>query len=196
MRRIRRAVVAYWIAAVGLAGVTGVIVASLVREAEDQAARYGVVTRVLVARQSIAVGAVIRSADVAERQMPRAFIPTGRLATSVLGRTVVVPLAQGEVVLASKLAPEGLRGVAALLRSGERALALPLGPGTPPLGLGDRVDVLATNPSDGVTVVVAHAARVVGLDAQAVTVAVRAAETPGVAAALAAATVTLALAGQ
>ena len=64
---------------------------------------------------------------------------------------------------------------------------------TPPLTAGDLVDVVAT-PTDGATEVVARRARVVGLDDRAVTVAVRAADAPAVASALAAATVTLALA--
>jgi Flp pilus assembly protein CpaB len=192
--RIRRSSVAYWTTALALALVTGVFVAGVVRGAEERAARYGDVRRVLVARRSVPSGAVLRAADVVERVMPQAFIPRGLLARSPVGRTVVVPLVAGEVLLASKVAPDGLRGVTALLRAGERALALPVGPGTPPLAIGDRVDVMATAPDGSDTAVVAKAARVVGVDERAVTVAVHPADAPGVAAALAAATVTLALA--
>jgi Flp pilus assembly protein CpaB len=147
-----------------------------------------------VARRSIRAGAVLRTSDIEFRDMPRAFLPSGTVAARSVGRTVVVPISAGEVLLASKLAPDGLHGVAALLRDGERALAVPVGAGTPPLELGDQVDVLATAPDGADTVVAAHGARVVGLDDRAVTVAIDAVDAPGVAAALAAATVTLALA--
>ncbi len=70
-----------------------------------------------------------------------------------------------------------------------------MSPGTPPLSVGDRVDVLATPPNSASSVVLAHGARVVGVDDRAVTVAVRPDEAPAVAGALAAATVTLALTG-
>jgi Flp pilus assembly protein CpaB len=192
--RVRRSALAYWTIAVVLAVTTGLFVGDLVRRAEEQAARFGDVRTVLVARRTIAAGAVLRPADVVEREMPMALLPAGPLAAAPFGKTVIVPLSRGEVVLAAKVAPEGLHGVAALLRPGERALAVPVGPGTPPLAMGDEVDVLATTQGDGTTTVVAHGGRVVGADERAVTVAVREADAPGVATALAAATVTLALA--
>ncbi len=194
--RLRRSAAAYWTVAIALAVVTGVFIAGLIRDAEESAARYGTTRPVLVARRSVPAGTVLRPGDVTEREMPIAFLPAGPLARSPVGHATVVPLIAGEVLLAAKLAPTGLRGVAALLRGDERALAVPVGPGTPPLAVGDRVDVLATDPSDGTTTVVARAARVVGADDRAVTVAVLPAEAPAVAAALAAATVTLALAAR
>jgi Flp pilus assembly protein CpaB len=197
VRRIRlhRSAGAYWTSALALALVTGVFVAGVVRGAEDRAARYGSVRRVLVARRALRAGAAVRAGDVSVRIMPAAFVPVGILAAQPIGRSLLVPMAAGEVFLRSKLAPDGLSGVAALLRTGERALALPVGPGTPPLSVGDRVDVLAT-PPDGATVVVALAARVLGVDDRAVTVAVHPDDTPHIATALAAGTVTLALSAE
>jgi Flp pilus assembly protein CpaB len=192
--RLRRSAFAYWTSALALALVTGVFIAGVVRGAEDRAARFGDVRTVLIAKRALPQGAVVRAVDVVDRAMPAAFIPDGRLETQPVGRTVVVPVAAGEVLLASKLAPAGLSGVAALLRPGERALALPAGPGTPPLSLGNRVDVLATAPDGSAADVVARAARVVGVDERAVTIAVHPDDAPAVAAALAAGTVTLALA--
>jgi Flp pilus assembly protein CpaB len=192
--RWHRSAAVYWTAAIALALVTAMFVAGVVRDAELRAARYGVVRRVPVARRSIAVGARLGPADVVMRVLPVALLPTGPVARALTGRTVVVPLTTGEVVLASKLAPTGLRGVAALLRDDERALAVPAGPGTPPLAVGDRVDVLATPSEGGETIVVAADARVVGVDDRAVTVAVYPEVATGLAAALAGATVTLALA--
>jgi Flp pilus assembly protein CpaB len=120
----------------------------------------------------------------------------------------LVPLESGEVLLASKLAPEGLRGVAALVPPGDRALAVPVDPGGLALRLGDRVDVLATFDVAGAddtapalptpaapTFPVARAALVVGVGDGAVTVAVGPDEVPRVAFALARGTVALALVG-
>jgi Flp pilus assembly protein CpaB len=193
-RRLRRSPAAYWLACVALAALTGTLVAGLVRAAEQRAAAFGDLRSVPVARRSLPTGAVVRAADIVVRRMPAAFIPAGAAAPDAVGRTVVVPMVAGEVVLASKLAPGGRRGVTALLLDGERALAVPIGPGTPPLHVDDRVDVLATEPGEGDTVVVADGARVVGVDDKAVTVAVDVDDAPAVAAALANATVTLALA--
>jgi Flp pilus assembly protein CpaB len=184
----------FWTAALALAAVTGVFVGTAMRAAEDRAAQFGAIRRVPVARRPIAAGAIVRAADVVDRDMPAAFVPAGGAARSPVGRTAIVAVSVGEVILASKVAPEGLRGVAALLRSGERALAVPVGPGTPPLTVGDLVDVLATPPDTGATLVAARATRVVGVDDRAVTLAVHPADAAAVAAAVAAATVTLALA--
>ncbi|HZN15141.1 MAG TPA: SAF domain-containing protein [Acidimicrobiales bacterium] len=193
-RRWRRSGFTYWLLAGTLAAATGVFVAGRLHDAEAAAARYGGLRRVPVATRSLRIGSVVRAGDLTTRAVPRQFLPSGPVATRPLGRTVVVPIVRGEVLLAVKLAPDGLRGVAALLFDRERALAVPTGPGTPPLEVGDAVDVLATTPEDAATTVVAHGARVVGVDERAVIVAIEAVDAPGVAAALAAATVTLALA--
>lgn len=197
MRRFRldRSAAVYWTAALALALVTGVFIAGVVRGAEERASRFGAVRTVLVSRRALPAGARLRAADVDARVMPAAFVPRAPLAKQPIGRTLLVPVAAGEVLLAAKVAPDGLSGVAALLRPGERALALPLSPGTPPLAVGDRVDVLATPPNSASSVVVARAARVVGVDDRAVTVAVQPDDAPNIATALAAGTVTLALAG-
>jgi hypothetical protein len=73
---------------------------------------------------------------------------------------------------------------------------VPTGPGTPPLAPGDLVDVLATIPETGETDVVASRGRVLAADDRAVTVAVQPEDAPAVAAALASATVALALAAR
>ena len=192
--RLRGLGITYWSGALALALVTGAFVTSVVRDAEAQAARYGSLRRVPVARHALAPGAVVRAGDITARMVPLAFLPRSPIATAPVGKTVVVPIAAGEVVLATKLAPDGLRGVAALLRPGERAVAVPIGPGTPPLSIGDQVDLLATERDEASTVVVAHRARIVGVDERAVTVAVRATDAPAVATALAATAITLALA--
>jgi Flp pilus assembly protein CpaB len=107
---------------------------------------------------------------------------------------VLAPLARGEVVTAGRVAPAGVGGLAALLPDGARALAVPIGPGTPPLRRGDRVDVLATFEGDEPTFAVASGAAVLAVTRdKAVTVAVTADEAPRVAFALAQGAITLAL---
>ncbi len=194
--RWRRAALVYWSAAVTLALVTGLFVAGVVGDAEARAARFGVLRRVPVAGRDLAAGALLRAGDIRVVAVPAALLPEGPVARAPAGRTVIVPLTAGEVILASKVAPSGLHGVAALLHSGERALAVPNGAGTPPLSIGDRVDVLSTASDSGDTVVVASGARVLAVDERAIAVAVLPDDAPGVAAALATATVTLALAGR
>lgn len=207
--RLRRSPLPFWALAVALSLATGLTVARLAGEAAARADRLGGLVDVPVAARPIAAGAVVRPADVEARSLPSALVPSGRLARSPAGRVAIVPLAPGEVVLAAKLAPDGLTGVAALVPPGHRALAVPVDAGALSLRPGHRVDVLATlelgggaldggaAPAGGIaaapTFPVATAALVVDADDDAVTVAVTPDEAPRVAFALARGTVTLAL---
>lgn len=203
--RLRRSPLPFWLLAVALSLVTGLSVGGLVNEASRRAARLGGLVDVPVAARSVDAGRALRPADVAVRRLPAAVVPRGRLARSPAGRVTVVPLAAGEVLLATKLAPDGLAGVAALVPSGHRALAVPVEPGGLDLRQGHRVDVLATfevaageagagvGDSGAPTFPVATDALVVDVAEQAVTVAVTPAEAARVAFALARGTVTLAL---
>ncbi|HET7489336.1 MAG TPA: SAF domain-containing protein [Acidimicrobiales bacterium] len=199
LRRLRRSVLPFWLLALALALVTGATVARLVGEASARAARLGGLVAVPVAARPVAAGAVLRAADVAERRLPAALLPEGRVAGAPVGRSAVVPLVPGEVVLASKLAPDGVRGVAALVPRGRRALAVPTGDAGLPLEPGNHVDVLATfdqpDGADAPTFPVAAGALVVTAGGDSVTVAVSESEAPRVAFALARGTVTLALTG-
>ena len=201
--RLRRSPLPFWLLALALSLVTGLSVGRLVDEASRRAARLGGLTDVPVAARSVDAGRALRPADVAVRRLPAAVVPRGRLARSPAGRVTVVPLAAGEVLLAAKLAPDGLAGVAALVPSGHRALAVPVEPDGLDLRQGHRVDVLATfevSAAEGAegdaappTFPVATDALVVDVAEQAVTVAVTPAEAARVAFALARGTVTLAL---
>jgi Flp pilus assembly protein CpaB len=199
LRRLARSPLAYWTAVVALAAFTAVTVAGQAGEAGARAARYGRLRPVVTAARAVEVGTVLRPSDVTVTSMPAAFVPEGALAAAgtAVGRTVVVPLFRGAVVVAGNLAPDGLAGVAALLPAGTRAIAVPSGPSSVALRRGDRVDVLATfdPPPQGQdpTFAVAEAAPVVDVGAEAVAVAVPAEEAARVAYAVAAGTVTLAL---
>ena len=200
---LRRHPVWFWAFAVGLALVTGLTVSRLVGEASARAARLGGLRPVPVAARPVAVGHVLSPSDVAVRHLPRALLPAGPVATSPAGHAALVPLAAGEVLLRSKLAPWGASGVATLVPPGRRALAVPLERGRLPLRRGDRVDVLATFEAAGAagaagdggepTFPVAVGAVVVDVAEEAVTVAVTPREAPRLAFAMARGSVTLAL---
>jgi Flp pilus assembly protein CpaB len=115
-----------------------------------------------------------------------------------VGRVVTAPVLAGEPIAAARVAPQGLDGVAALVGSGRRALALPTTLGIPPLAVGDLVDVLAADDTaltTGVGVRIAVAAEVVAIDDELVTISVEPAEAARVAGTLAGGSVTLALIG-
>jgi Flp pilus assembly protein CpaB len=192
---LRRFPVGYWLAAFLLVGFTFVVVTSFVGRASAAAARWGTLRPVAVAARPVTAGAVIGPADVVVRDLPASVVPASALRRAPVGRAALAPLARDEVVTAGRLAPEGVSGVAALLPAGARALAVPVGPGTPPLRRGDRVDVLVTLDGEP-TFAVAAAAEVLALATdKAVTLAVTPDEAPRVAFALAQGTVTLALVG-
>ena len=200
LRRLSRSPVVYWAVVVVLAVLTAAVVGRLTSRARAEAARYGSLRTVVVARQPVQVGTVLRPADVSEERVPVAFLPEGwvRSASEVVGRTVVTPLFRGAPVLRGQLAPWGLQGVAALLPPGARAVAVPTGDATPRLRTGDVVDVLATFPDTGggggePTVEVAVGAPVVDVDEESATVAVAPDEARRVTFALSAGAVSLAL---
>ncbi len=199
-RRLVGSPIAFWVTAIALAGVTGTILAGLVSRAQVTTSRYGHQRAVVVATREVAAGQALRPGDVEVREMPAAFLPAGALTVAPLGRTVVVPLFPGEVVIAAKLAPKGLSGVAALLPPGTRAVAVPTGGASAPVRRGDVVDVLAsfdpsTTGSGEPTVTVAVGALVVDVGDDVVTVAVLPEEASRVAFAVAHGVVTLALTG-
>jgi Flp pilus assembly protein CpaB len=201
-RRVAGSPAVFWVAAAGLAVLTGSMVSHLVGAAAAEAARYGSPRPAVVATRRVPVGATVRAGDVAVRRLPAALVPAGGLRRPPVGRTVVAPLFPGQVVVAGQLAPDGLTGVAALLPRGRQAVAVPTGSARPPVRLGDRVDVLATfdpdkapddAPEGEPTFPVATGAMVVDVGPDAVTVAVEPDEAARVAFAITAGTVTLAV---
>lgn len=202
---VRRSPVVWWIGVAALALTTAVVVRASVASAAAQSARFGGLRSVPVVARPVAAGEVVSRAVIRIERRPASTVPRGALfdvGNSDGERTALVPLVPGEVVVTSKLAPDGLRGAAALLPRGMRAVSVPGGPGgRPPANVGDRVDVLATFP-DGAgggdpTSLVATRALVLALDdeSDAVTVAVSPDELPAVVSAITAGTVTLALTG-
>lgn len=223
---IRRLPIVYWIGAAALVLCTGMAVARVAGNAQAAVTRFGALRPVPVAAHAIADGTTLQSSDVTMRRLPRAVIPHGDVASTadaVIGRVLLVPLSEGEVVTAAKVAPTGLTGISALLAAdsggansgaaGLRALAIPTTPATPPLQRGDHVDLLASfdvsvspGPADltpsaarppddaaASTFAVARHATVLDVAHQAITVAVTADEAPRLAYALTHGAITLAL---
>ena len=190
---LRRRPLAYWCTTVVVAAAAAVLVGALTARAEAAAARYGGLRPVAVIAAPVDAGDEVDGGDVRIEQVPRAFVPEGALSAAPDGSTALGPLYPGEMLLAERLAPDGVHGVAALLPEGTRAMAVPAGPGALRVRTGDLVDVLATAP-DGTSRVVADAATVVDAGDATTTVAVRVGDATAVATALTQATVTLALA--
>jgi Flp pilus assembly protein CpaB len=198
---IRRQPRLWWALTVGAALATGWLVSSIVADAEAVRAAWGAGETVAVARHDIEAGAPVEAGDVELVERPRALVPDDAVHDLADGQVASAAIAAGEVVVADRLAPLGLRGVAATLPPGARAVAIPVEPGqAPPLTVGDHVDVLvALAPEaagDGPPgFVVAAGAVVVAVEDTAVTVAVRSAAAPRIAVALGQGAVTLALIG-
>lgn len=113
--------------------------------AMDAARQRWTDTRVVaVARRDLPPGQVVEGGSVELREVVSAAVAPAALDEVPVGSVVRYPVAAGEALVGSRLAPEGLTGIAALVPDGERAVALPVGPAArPPLQVGDRVDVLA-----------------------------------------------------
>jgi pilus assembly protein CpaB len=171
----------------------GWLTTSVIEGATADVRRLGPMVDVPVAARPVEAGVVLAEDDLAWRRVPRGVLPAGDVARSPDGATTLVPLAEGEVLLVAKLAPDGLRGPAALVPPGSSAVAVPAPKdGRPPLRRGDRVDVLAATDEGGAPV--ALGAPVVEVAEEVVTVAVSAEEAPAVAFAVARGIVVLALA--
>ena len=188
-RWIRRHRGLYWLVAIALAGVTANAITSALDRAQAARAGWGKTRSVLVTHHRLDVGDVVRNGDVTIASWPAALVPRGAVpdAGDAVGRTVVEVIEPGEALLAGRLAPDGLHGVAALVPTGWRALALPVGPAALPLSVGDRVDLVAAvggtdaAASQSPSFVLADDAVVVAVDEPSVTVAVRAEDAPRVA---------------
>lgn len=191
-RRARRSIAVRWLLVALAAALAAVQVDRLGAAAESARRAWGDDVRVAVAVRSLDAGTVLDGDDVRLERRPRAVVPDDALDDAPLGRILTADVVAGEALVGSRVAPGGLRGAAALVPPGWRAVAVPtssgLGPPAPPLAVGDRVDVLAPD-------VVAGDAVVVAVDDHVVTVAVPAGDAPAVVEALSTAVVSLVLRG-
>jgi pilus assembly protein CpaB len=111
---------------------------------------------VVVAAEDLQVGAKIEDRDVKLAHFPIEVLPphSYRLMSQVVGRGVVLPIAQGDFVLPSKLAGENAGfGLPSLIPTGMRAVSVRVNEVVSVAGFvvsGTRVEVLLTgNPAGG-----------------------------------------------
>lgn len=199
--RLRRDPRLWWAAVLTVALTGGWLVSSVVAGAERAQGEWGSRARVLVVTRYLEAGDTLQPRDVRMVAWPAALVPAGALRDVPDEAVLRSAVFEGEVLVAGRIAPDGLVGVAAKLPGGTRGIAIPVEPGTaPPLTVGDHVDVLVALPPDaagdgppGFTV--AADVVVVAVDEASVTVAVSRAVAPRIAVALGAGAVTLALVG-
>ncbi|HZQ26633.1 MAG TPA: SAF domain-containing protein, partial [Acidimicrobiales bacterium] len=126
-RRFRRHPAVFWLAA----GLLAVLAFSSVSRATARGHRFDPVVPVLVVRRPVPAGAVVGRDDVGRGRVPARFVPVGGLragaAASAVGRTALVDLVVGEVVVARRLSGLDVQGVAALVPAGRRAVVVPVG---------------------------------------------------------------------
>jgi pilus assembly protein CpaB len=114
-------------------------------------------TDVVVAADDIQVGAKVEDKDVRVAKFPAAGLPAGYFARrrDVIDRGVIVPIAKGEFILPSKLAPENAgSGLPSLIPRGMRAVSVRVNEVVSVAGFvgpGTRVDVLLTGTPNGST---------------------------------------------
>lgn len=140
--RIRR-VTALWLT---VAALTAGATASRAATSLERAERFGRAAEVYVTTGDVDAGDTIAAHDVERRPVPAALVPAGRTRSSPVGRTALVPLVGGEVVvearLGSSLVPDGWRAI---------AIAPPGMAAHPGVRPGDRVDIVdvSTPSTDG-----------------------------------------------
>lgn len=167
-----------WVALAALLALAVTVVQRTTAGAAEERHQWGATRIVAVARHRIAMGSSIDTGDVESRAWPLAMVPQGAVEAVAPGRTAAATIEAGEAVVASRLAPDGVHGMAALVPGGWRALAVPVAPTVLTLAVGDHVDLIAgfdvgnASPDRSPSLVVARDAIVVAVDEQRVTVAV------------------------
>jgi pilus assembly protein CpaB len=110
---------------------------------------------VIVAADDIQVGARVEEHDVRIAKFPASGVPAGAYTkrSQVMGRGVIIPIAKGEFILPSKLAPENAgSGLPSLIPPGMRAVSVRVNEVVSVAGFvgpGTRVDVLLTGTPGG-----------------------------------------------
>src|SRR5579864_5744089 len=110
---------------------------------------------VIVAADEIQVGARIEEHDVRIAKFPASGLPSGIYTkrSQVLSRGVIIPIAKGEFILPTKLAPENAgSGLPSLIPPGMRAVSVRVNEVVSVAGFvgpGTRVDVLLTGTPNG-----------------------------------------------
>ncbi|MEX2274100.1 MAG: Flp pilus assembly protein CpaB [Actinomycetota bacterium] len=145
-RRVSRISKLFAVLAIVSAAAAFVLVRSYVARYDALRPLAGTPIPVLVASADLQRGAAVGIGDVTETQLPSSFAPPGavRDVGRIEGRTLLTDLVSGEPVTESRLAPEGVGPVAALVPPELRAVTVPSSLPSGALQPGDLVDVLAT----------------------------------------------------
>jgi Flp pilus assembly protein CpaB len=174
LRRSPRAL-ALWGAAIAVALVTIVVVASDLAALHRRAAGLGPTVAAVVARHDLPVGTSVHATDVEERRAYRSQLPAGAVVgrAAVVGRVVAAPVLRGGFVATGNLAPRHRTGIDGIVPAGMRAIRVVVTDAIRPRA-GAAVDVLATfdtqsgaSSKDTTTVVVAAGVEVLGTDTRA-----------------------------
>jgi Flp pilus assembly protein CpaB len=184
-----------------VAVICGVSVAATMHRADQARRAWGRPTPVIVAEHDVGAGEALDASNTRREERPGPLVPDGALSALPDGARVREPVYADEVVRSERLAEGGGSAVAARLPICTRAVAVPLDPSTsPPLELGDRVDVVVAVPAEaaggrppGFTL--ATDVLVVAVDDQAATVAVSADVAPRLVVAFGQGLVSLAVVG-
>lgn len=140
----RRRAPYYLAAAILLAILAGLAVFAYLDEIRQQSVPTG---QALVARHAVLRGDRLSPDTVEVRRVPAGILPDGALTetTQAIGRTALVPIAAGEILLPGKLSSETGGGLSSRLPDGRWAMVLPaswlLSP-VPEIAAGDRLDLL------------------------------------------------------
>jgi pilus assembly protein CpaB len=113
-------------------------------------AQVGPLTEVVVAREALAAGHVIRLADLGVRRLPARYAPAGAsgFASALAGRRLAVPVPPGGAITPGLLARTPTTPEAAVER-GERAIEVLAGGSVQAVAAGARVDVVVTTDRRG-----------------------------------------------
>jgi Flp pilus assembly protein CpaB len=165
----------YWFVTLVAAALAGSITTTVVARAQSALSSYGTRTSVTVAERALARGHTITDADIARLDFPDGLLPDGWVDSDPIGRVVIDPVVDGEVLVEARLAAPDLAGSGALLETGTRAITIPVSAPLDAIVIGDRVDLLDLDRW------VARDAVVIGMTDTSLTVAVDEREAPAVA---------------
>lgn len=147
-----------WTAAVIVAVVTAVVVASDLAALHRRAHELGPERTVVVARRDLPLGRTVAPGDLREREVHASQLPSGVLRSSAdaVDRVVQVPVLRGSFVSARQLAPRRRQGLDGAIPRGMRAMRVVVADAVRPRA-GASVDVIASfedaasTPSEGST---------------------------------------------
>lgn len=139
----------YWFVTAALALTTALLVGGSLQRAETSRRSWGDSAEVLVLRRAVAAGEPLHSDDLTRARLPLAALPNAELAAEAIGLAPVADLAEGEILLANRLAARGVVGPSAQLSGTRRGVAIAWRRGMLEVARGDVVDLFAIADSGG-----------------------------------------------